>query len=219
MVLAASSSPDNSSLRDMFLASHFGSACKSDGAACSQAVRWQLGSWSACSSSCGGGTASRTTVCIEVSTGGCKRLLDHILQAVKCRSPCMSAVHDREPHMFGASAVHQPHIVSCVLAGTTVVDSQCIAVLGQPPPSLLTRPCNQQPCTAFAWKVSSQSCMDPEVMQAASMLLLSCCICRQRVNMKACMSPLPCCLLPHQLGWCNTQLPTCFHTHVPPPCD
>jgi hypothetical protein len=71
LALAANSSPNNSSLRDVFLALSFGSACKGDAAACSHAVRWQLGSWSACSSSCGGGMTSRTAVCVEVSTGWC----------------------------------------------------------------------------------------------------------------------------------------------------
>lgn len=42
--------------------------CQSE-QACDSNVRWQLGSWSSCSKSCGGGSKTRTASCVLVQTG------------------------------------------------------------------------------------------------------------------------------------------------------
>lgn len=65
----SASTEGNTTLRQVFLSAIFRDACQADASTCTQPARWRLSSWSACSSSCGGGVSTRTAACINAATG------------------------------------------------------------------------------------------------------------------------------------------------------
>jgi len=66
----SSTSSSSLTLRDVVMTANFSSVCQEDdGAVCPHPVRWQLGSWGACSTTCDGGVAYRTAACMDSTTG------------------------------------------------------------------------------------------------------------------------------------------------------
>lgn len=61
--------PRNASLATVVMQGGLSNVCQARDK-CSDGVRWQLGGWSPCSTSCGGGYKRRSATCVSF-TGGC----------------------------------------------------------------------------------------------------------------------------------------------------
>jgi hypothetical protein len=66
---ASASTEGNTTLRQVFLSAVLSDVCQASASTCTQPVRWRLSSWSACSTSCGGGVSTRLAACINEATG------------------------------------------------------------------------------------------------------------------------------------------------------
>jgi hypothetical protein len=96
-VLGTSASA-SSTLGDVFESSLLLSACKATASCSSNHLRWQLGDWTPCSSTCGGGRKTRPATCVDSVSGAvrdaqdCRRALGHVpvdLLTAECGTkPC-----------------------------------------------------------------------------------------------------------------------------------
>lgn len=104
------------SLETVLLSADPDSLCESNGTSCSQPVCWELSSWGACSSTCGGGAATRTATCTSVATG--VRALASALALftiVGFAGQCAHVVHVRLPKCPALHHLEQADSLSCRL--------------------------------------------------------------------------------------------------------
>ncbi len=119
---------------------------------------WTVGSWSACSAPCGGGTRTRTVACISVITGTV--VSDALCTGTRPQSseacntqPCLPAewtVGDWSACSTTCGPGIQTRTVQCTIAGGVVADFQCVNAGPRP---ATTQPCNPGPCDTYEWAV------------------------------------------------------------------
>lgn len=138
----SNSSSNATSFKDVFLLADLTAVCQADQASCTQPVRWLLGSWGTCSSSCGGGVSTRTAACINADTGEWERRM-HV------DTGHYSFIHACMPQLGTMSTC------TTIGSGTFPAVPAC------------RRSCHQQPMCCCTWSSASQP--PEQALQPAAM--------------------------------------------------
>ncbi|XP_036398317.1 papilin-like isoform X2 [Megalops cyprinoides] len=138
---------------------------------CPQTRSWKMGEWSACSTSCGGGSQTRTVQCLSHEAEGARVVEDSVCaayaprplsqQACNLQQCAQYSVSDWSPCSVTCGVGEQTRDVVCVGAGgVRLQDYAC----GSVPRPVHTQPCQRPACVRrIAWHIGdwglcSKSC-------------------------------------------------------------